>query len=715
MRNVDDVSNSFSVLYAATFVEMSVQVLLNVAMALGASSAFTAQYPLHKRSPSRSESPTPVKPSMLCLFYRRVVLQKGFSDAGRKSVHCRPLRFQSIARSAEEDASSDEGSFTFADFSKGGAVTQLEDSAHEIDSLNSKSTKNSSVTFPTLLGSSSLTPVPEHALLRGFVRTPSQENPVRKHARHLSLDEKTTTVDFASFSPKSATMLSMPPSPFLEEGVVEALELVDRVDAPLITIEETRSDKSDGSQESPVKEKQIKQEIRLNDSAKQVENESSCSSPRSIFSDTAASKFVSNFCNPEFGDETDLGMSAGVGGSIRQRYTIRRLQSLLSHRSRMSIQTPGSMEDSYSVVAKSQRSTMRSFRHRGLNSFRSRASGCIDENPVLSDAYQMVRLESCIRRAWKLTHDDRTIVGNQSFRGSEDKQSLNQSINQSVNLRSFKRMASRFDRNRRISFVRVPSDADGYLRSRREMLLNPAFGDEIAMTEDYESDDETDLDTSSVTMRTPLKKLGQEEIVSFDRCQKNLEKGEYNNPLRCCSFRSYDSDTELELSSVRMRNPISRLLSFRVNRGVTKDGIALAEIGDDEYGSLMFDQVNANPIRDGMLDKYLTQVAIDSVLKPGMMEEEVKEEEEGDCVGWSTCQQEYIPQEMDEELKCFLMDRFLLDNVLNEMDVNMGALEIARVKDKKQRTPYSGPVQESIRPTLESNPGPGSRRVLRRS
>ena len=579
---------------------------------------------------------------------------------------------------------------------------------------------------------------PEHELLKGFLRKPSADRiPERRpcHARHLSLEDDRRLSNPPVWSPEPFPY-TVVPSPFLQTqedlscAEYTDTETVERVDS-LGTIIESESDTKDNlKEEKPTVTENCDTECTTTD-ADEKENceeekstvvettdegfkksekavikidtkttqddyfESPCSSPRSNFSDSAATKFVnSNFCNPAFyEDPIDVLPSPCVGGSIRQRYTMKRLQSLLSQRSLVTDQSPRVEEKSFAgrpPRTPTHQDSMRSFRGRsfkglGVSSFRSR-SGEEDESQVLSDAYRLVKLESCIRKAWKISMGDSKQEGGggETFRDRESSGQL------SPSMQSFKKIGSRrFDRAHRISFVKVPADfSQEMLMSRKEMLLNPAFGDDDLPTNDgassmvSDTEGDTVMDTSSVIMRTPLRRLGSTTHEDYEKCEKNLEEGTFDNPLRLCSFRSYDSDTELELTSVRVRNPISRLLSFRLNRGANKDCIPLADIDSDEYGAMMFDRVNSNPIKGGMMEKYLTQLVIDDTLDAHLMGD-VPVYADEDSLGWSTCQQEWVPHEMDNRLKCFLLDRFLIDNVLNEVDLDPIALKNAAAKGKK--------------------------------
>lgn len=673
LLSLDDVPNEVAALFVASIVDHSVKVVLNVAYALEIITPFALQNPLPKSKPARNANP----PST-----------NGFCKSGRRSVHSRPVLLDSFSTFADEETSlSGDESVSFDEARELGCSC----SHVEEQRLNPALTKSSSLSFnPKLSSSSSLRTVPEHALLKGFVRSPSKENIdpplITRHSRHLSLDDKSFAPDLSEWN---AEWCPNPPSPFFQPRNASPPDdcsdshSIERIES-LNTIQESddykiKADTSPDTEAAKPTTKKHEIDIKTDIKKEEEYDDSPCSSPTSVLSDSAAARFInSNFWNPVTDeDPMDVAASPCIGGSMRQRYTLKRLQSLMSQRSRVTVQTPsndGSVRMGY--PPRGPQGSMYSFRgrsFRGASSFRSR--GDEEGHPVLSDAYRMVRLESCIRKAWKLSMDDAPATGGETYRESEE--------NKSAALKSFRKQGSRrFDRSHRISFVKVPTDLSDEMLMRGPMLLNPAYGDEDA---DYETeseitddDGETVLDTASVAMRTPLRRIGSAKPI-YKKCEKNLDEGAYDNPLRMCSFRSYDSDTELELSSVRVRNPISRLLSFRVSRGISKDGIALAEIDADEYGSLFFSQVNANPIRNGMLDKYLTQLVIDDTLDAKMMGDLDPEE---DDVQWSTCQAEWVPQELDDKLKCFLMDRFLLDNVLTEMDVNLGALELARVKQK---------------------------------
>lgn len=702
----EDVPNKIAVLLTLSIVDLSVRVLLNVASAMGSLSPFEEKHPLPRRPKSRNtNSPMPVSQDLSVCATKWNSL-KGICKSGRRSVHSRPIHLDSFSTLPDEESSSSDGeSVSFDDEVKerGYSYAKVLEAMEE-QRLDPSLTKSSSISFnPKLTSSSSLRTVPEHALLKGFVRTSTEENPdpplITRHSRHLSLDDRRCVPDLSDWNVEG--WCPNPPSPFEQplntspSDERSGSESVERIES-LITIQESDEYKIKadiGSDSEPAKSKLKNHELKTDIKIEEDYNDSPCSSPTSVFSDSAAKFVHSNFCNPDFYEEPiEMEVQPGYGGSMRQRYTLKRLQSLMSHRSLMSQRSLVSQRSRITVQSSNEDSvrmgypprgpldSMRSFRgrsFRGVSSFRSR--GDEEGHPILSDAYRMVRLESCIRKAWKMSMDDAYGTGGETVRENED--------SKSAAMNSFRKKSSRrFDRARRISFVKVPADfSEEMLMSQKQMLLNPAYGEEDDGQEDDDEweqsdmDGETILDTSSVAMRTPLRRLGSSKPV-YERCEKNLEEGAYNNPLRLCSFRSYDSDTELELTSVRARNPISRLLSLRVSRGITKDGIALAEIDADEYGSLFFSQVNQNPIRNGMLDKYLTQLVIDDTLDAKKVGDACDPEE--DDVQWSTCQSEWVPQELDDKLKCFLMDRFLLDNVLNEMDVNLGALELARVKQK---------------------------------
>lgn len=673
LLSIDDVPNEVAALIVASIVDHSVKVVLNVAYALETLTPFALQNPLPTKTSKATNPPS----------------TNGFCKSGRRSVQCRPIHLDSFSTFADEEVSSTgDESVSFDE-----EMRELCCSCSRVKEqrLNPALKKSPSQTFnPKLSSSLSLRTVPEHALLKGFVRSPSKENIdpplITRHSRHLSLDDKSFAPDLSDWN---AEWCPNPPSPFFQPRNASPPDdgsdshSIERIES-LNTIQESDDYKikADDSLDAEVaKPTTKKQELDLKIDIKKEEDydDSPCSSPTSVLSDSAAARFRNtNFWNPEADeDPIDVAASPGIGGSMRQRYTLKRLQSLMSQRSRVTVQTPsndGSVCMGY--PPRGPLGSMRSFRgrsFRGASSFRSR--GDEEGHPILSDAYRMVRIESCIRKAWKLSMDDANATGGETYRECEE--------NKSTASKSFRKQGSRrFDRAHRISFVKVPADFSDEMLMRGPMLLNPAYGDEDGAdyeTESENSDDgNTILDTSSVAMRTPLRRIGSAKPV-YKKCEKNPEEGAYDNPLRMCSFRSYDSDTELELTSVRIRNPISRLLSFRVSRGITKDGIALGEIDSDEYGSLLFSQVNAHPIRKDMLDKYLTQLVIDDTLDANMMGDLCAPE---DDIQWSTCQAEWVPQELDNKLKCFLMDRFLLDNVLNEMDVNLGALELARVKQK---------------------------------
>jgi len=401
---------------------------------------------------------------------------------------------------------------------------------------------------------------------------------------------------------------------------------------------------------------------------------SPCSSIRSNFSDSIAARFVnSNFNNPQYFEEepTEVVSRTPLGGSIRHRYTMRRLQSMLSRRSTLSPSvdgrtTPGRIPPT---------STMRSRRSVGPSmskrwSFRSR-----DESggggPQLSNAYSFIRLETCIRKAWHLSTNNEAI--------EEDVPSMKkQTKPMRSELKSIKKQFSRKpDREAEVSFVHVPLNPENrFLGAQEEVVLNPYYGDDTPLDEDGSSEGGNTIDANSVVLRTPLQRIGPID-ENYTRCEKNLEEGLYDNPLELCSFRSYDSDTELELTSFRFRNPISKLLDLDRVRGVSKDGIALAELEGNDCSLAMLKEVGKCPIQESMMDKYLTQLVINDAI----------EEPSNEAGGWATCQEEMVPQELDSDLRCFLLERFLLDNVSHEMDVNLEAMELARVQ---QRRPPSG-------------------------
>lgn len=752
-----ELPNKYASLLTACVVEMSVRVVLNVSIALKElNQPFRNQYPL-TRPPSRNSRPASPVPA------------EKFQKAGQISLKQHPLKtLESIStlrsEGGNEDAESSSGcsdgsdaTFTFNE-PRFGAAPLFADLSEEEDEEEIART----LTFgqaSSLKQTSSLTTIPEHKLLKGFIRTAStSDHPTnyelpqeinrrvyRSHARHLSLDDNDQYN--ISFDWNKDFFASNPPTSPFDQAKLD-LSVTEEEHTEEVTVEDPKPQNVDDDNkeqedskkcsiksnpepepvtepkpemdtatkiEEPVVKTAAKiktqtkapeaiRKERPNDTEQDIAAASPCSSPRSVFSDSDATKYNVNFCNPAFLEESEV-QSPMFKGSIRQRYTMKRLQSLLSQRSRTTVLTPQSVDEDASVatsrppLSPSMRSFRKSFKDsfrgsikgtfggRNLNSFRCRGG----EDVVLSDAYRMVRLETCIRKAWQISMDDAPSEGCQTLRGEK-----------ASKLNSFRKLKSRrFNKSQRISFVRVPADfSNEMLMSKRDMLLNPAFGDDEVDTQpetdvelDPSVDGETIVDTASVVMRTPLRRMGSvNKDAEYQKCVKNLDEGAYDNPLRLCSFRSYDSDTELELASVRARNPISRLLSFR-NRGITTDGISLAEIDGDEYGALMFDQVNQNPIGKSMLEKYLTQLVIDDAIDVN----------KGDCydpvddeVGWSTCQQEWVPQELDDELKCLLMDRFLLDNILTEMDVNMSALELARVKQR-------------------SHGGQAPRRVLRRS
>ena len=670
--------------------------------------------------------------------------QVSMCDEGAKSINGRPLHLRSVSFLSEDERSATGDDASHLDpidsrrfsFDKPPVLHDVLAAKSSVE----KSENSESSPKLELRPTDSADSEPEHELLKGFVRKPSADRvPERRpcHARHLSLEDDRRLSDPRVWSPEPFPYTV--PSPFMQSqedlscAEYTDTETVERVDS-LGTIIESDSDVKENlkddkqtvtairdiectttdsdekenckEEESVVTEapdeackKSEQTEIKIETKTTQDDDddyfESPCSSPRSNFSDSAATKFVnSNFCNPAFyEDPIDVLPSPCVGGSIRQRYTMKRLQSLLSQRSRVTEQSP-SMEER-SLAGRPPRTphhqdSMRSFRGRsfrglGVSSFRSR-SGEEDECQVLSDAYRLVKLESCIRKAWKISMGDKKQEGGggETFRDKESSGQL------SPTMRSFKKFGSRrFDRAHRISFVKVPADfSQEMMMSHKEMLLNPAFGDDDLPTHDgassmiSDTEGGTVMDTSSVIMRTPLRRLGSTTHEDYEKCEKNLEEGTFDNPLRLCSFRSYDSDTELELTSVRVRNPISRLLSFRLNRGANKECIPLADIDSDEYGAMMFDQVNSNPIKGGMMEKYLTQLVIDDTLDAHLMGD-VPVCADEDSLGWSTCQQEWVPHEMDNRLKCFLLDRFLIDNVLNEVDLDPIALKKAAAKGKK--------------------------------
>eukprot|EP00210_Caulerpa_lentillifera_P002827 g2701.t1 len=406
---------------------------------------------------------------------------------------------------------------------------------------------------------------------------------------------------------------------------------------------------------------------------------SPCSSLRSTFSDSIAAKFVnSNFSNPQyFEDDPEPVSRTPMNGSIRHRYTMRRIQSMLSRRSTLSPSvdgrtTPHRIPRSPSILSRRSLATSLSRRL----SFRSR-----DENaPKLSEAYSVIRLETCIRKAWHMSMNHESLDDAVSV----DKRSKPMRSE----LKSIKKKLSRKpDHRPEVSFVHVPLDPSDRLlaANQAEAVLNPYFGDDTQFDEEMSSsDDGNTLDGNSLILRTPMQRIAPID-ENYTRCEKNLDEGLYDNPLELCSFRSYDSDTELELTSFRFRNPISKLLELDRVRGVSKDGIALSELEGNEYGSAMLKEVGKCPVRDSMLDKYLTQLAINNAI-------ESSDQKEGEGTGedtdkWTTCHEEWVPQELDSGLRCFLLERFLLDNVSHEMDVNLEAMELARVQ---QRRPPSG-------------------------
>lgn len=377
---------------------------------------------------------------------------------------------------------------------------------------------------------------------------------------------------------------------------------------------------------------------------------SPCSSVKSPFSDSVAVKFLnSNFNNPQCFEESWDGMRyTPIKGSMRQRYTMKRMQSLLSRQSTLS----SSNEDGTIPRSLSRR----------LSGMSRDASGS-----KLSGTYSFIRLETCIRKAWNMSANEDTPRTSLSKRQSTRA------------MRSGLRSSRRgFNKTSEVSFVPVSmGPVTGLCGSQEQAVLNPYYGDDaLTVEEDPCSEDEDTLGSNSIVLRTPLQRITPID-ENYRRCERDFEEGLFNNPLEVCSFRSYDSDTELELTSFKYRNPISKLLELERVRGISKDGISLAELEGNEYSSSMLMEAETCPLRDSMLDKYLTQIAINDVVE--------NPEGKGNAV-LGTCQEGSVPQELDDELRCLLLERFLLDNVCHELDVNLEAMELASIQ---QRRPFT--------------------------
>lgn len=397
--------------------------------------------------------------------------------------------------------------------------------------------------------------------------------------------------------------------------------------------------------------KEIEVELTENKSIQQERTcVSPCSSVRSHFSDSVAAKFLnSNFNNRQcLEDSWDDMRHTPIKGSMRQRYTMKRMQSLLSRQSTLS----SSLENG----------TIRRSLSRQLSGMSRDASGS-----RLSRAYSFIRLESCIRKAWNMSANEDTPRTSLSRRQSTRA------------MRSDLRSSRRgFNKKSEVSFVPVSmGPVTGLRGSQEQAVLNPHYGDDaLTIEEDPCSEDGDTLGSNSIVLRTPLQRITPID-ENYTRCERDFEEGMFNNPLEVCSFRSYDSDTELELTSFKYRNPISKLLELERVRGVSKDGISLAELEGDEYSSSMLMEAKTRPLRDSMLDKYLTQIAINDVVE--------NPEGEGNVV-LGTCQEGSVPQELDDELRFLLLERFLLDNVCHELDVNLEAMELASIQQRRPLT-----------------------------
>eukprot|EP00210_Caulerpa_lentillifera_P003508 g3347.t1 len=397
---------------------------------------------------------------------------------------------------------------------------------------------------------------------------------------------------------------------------------------------------------------------------------SPCSSLRSTFSDSVAVKFAnSNFANPHhLEDSHELIPRRGkIGGSIRHLYTMRRLQSLLSRRSTFSPSmngrnTPSAPDRRLSMH--SRRSLANSYSKRQSFNSRGRSSG------RLLESYSVIRLESCIRKAWRLSRADECV--GHPLSNEHDTSSVQSEL---------QRQRSR---NSEVKFLRVQADhSTGFLVDQKHAVLNPHFGDDASLRneeDDISSDDGETLKAKSVVLRTPLQNYAPID-ENYVRCARNFDEGCYDNPLEVCSLRSYDSDTELELTSFKYRNPISKLLELDRVRGVSKDGIPLAELEGNTYGSTMLKEAEKCPVRDRILDKYLTQI----VINDAMEHPKEKTGNELDVKDSVACREQLVSQELDSGLRCLLLERFLLDNVIYEMDVNLEAMELARVQQERTR------------------------------